>query len=199
MEYTTLPIIRTKQLSDDFFEVIFKRKREKLYLPGDYIYVKKSPSDDFKPYFIASGKNDPWARIIMRGSAADFTTLVEQYGNKLRTRPSAINVFPGLESGKRPVFIGSSVGISPFFAYISSYPSDILTLYAIDNIPNKEWVENYPQAFVLPSIEKFQAIFNPQTSADYYICAPREMVQQIKDILLKANIKESRINYAEYD
>ena len=197
MEYTILPVIRTKRLSEAFFELVLKKKREICYGPGDCIYIKKPASDEYRPYFIASGIQEPWLRIIIR--ASDSTELQElKSGDKVRVKPKLFSVFPSLASAKRPVFICASVGISPFLSYISTSPSAKLDMYVIGDVPNMEWVKNYKQAIICASAGELEGKFKAQSRPVHYICAPKIQAQAIKNLLKRSGIKEDKINYIDF-
>ena len=186
-------------MSDDYFEVVLKRKREKIYKPGDCLLVKKSASDEMTPYFIASGVGDPWIRLIIRShNPSDINQDIWQAG-KLRVDPEAFNVFPTLASdNNKPTFICSSVGISPFLSYMSTFPSERINLYVIGQVPNHEWVKAHPQAQIYASVSKLSEQFPAKRSPNHYICAPHDVAQSIRSMLASAKIKEKKIKYIDF-
>ena len=201
MEYTILPVIRTKRLSEAFFELVLKKKREICYGPGDCIYIKKSTSDGtskYRPYFIASGTQEPWLRVIIRANYRTMDLQALKAGDKVRVKPKLFSVFPSLASADRPVFICASVGISPFLSYISTSPSAKLDMYIIGDVPNMEWVKNYKQAIICASAGELEGKFKAQSRPVHYICAPKIQAQAIKNLLKRSGIKEDKINYIDF-
>jgi ferredoxin-NADP reductase len=186
-------------LSSDYFEVVLKRKREKIYKPGDCLLVKKSASDEMTPYFIASGVGEPWIRIIIRANdPSDINQDIWQAG-KLRVDPEAFNVFPTLASdNNKPTFICSSVGISPFLSYMSTFPSERINLYVIGEVPNHEWVKSHPQAQVFASVNELEATFEAKMSPIHYICGPTDQAQAMLNMVKRSKIKDKKIKYIDF-
>jgi len=193
MQYTTLPVIRTKKLTDNYTEIITKRKREIVYKPGDCLLIKKPASDDYRPYFLASGTQEAWLRIIVRCNTCEIIS-----GNKIRTKHKPFNVFPSLVAVKKPVFICSGIGASPFLSYMSTFPSEEVQVYITPGTVNEEWLTKVKQAKIISSASELRNVLEVKQKPEYYICAESEQAQAFKQILLDSGIKEKKIQYMDF-
>lgn len=186
MDYTVLPIIRTKRLNDGYFEVILKKKREILYRPGDSLYIKKDPSADWTSVFVASGVSEPWLRIILPEEDYEKISQASKIRAKNDISREALTLHLDLD---KPIFICEGLGIAPFLSYISSYPSEWVIVYTIGNVPNQAWIDCYPQAIKCSSVKHFKDIYAKQALKNHYIFASDETRQAIEKHLASVKIK----------
>lgn len=186
MRYTIYPIIRIKDLEDDYFEVIIRAKREKEYKPGSILYVRHSDGQ-FNPYAVASGMNDPWIRLLGKKGTND--ELYNARG-KLKIRTDIDNLFPELYEDETAAFICTGLWCSCALAYVSTFPGSKAPIYTIGDVPNITWLKNYPQAQICANLDELKKLNlnNINKDLNYYILAEKKSAQAIKNLLASADI-----------
>lgn len=142
MKYTKLAVVRKRQISDQASELLVKREKIQ-FLPGDCMLLY-GPNNIIRPYFIASGIQEPNLRfIISNKESSDMVSYIDtlKYGDMIRTERVPKRLMPDLIKADNMVFIVESYGISPILSYLSTYPDKrgINILYQ-GNV-NIEWLK----------------------------------------------------------
>ena len=134
MTYTKHQIIRMRDLNEQFYEILFTNNSLK-FIPGSSVTLYNG---DRKPLFIASGIQEPWARLILeRGKSPNL--LPGETSLKLNLE--VVNKIPSLISEDSPNFILTPSMVSPFFSYASSFPSTRCKVcYLGENKISEDWV-----------------------------------------------------------
>ena len=114
--YKKYQIIRIKELSENYFEVLFQ-KGTLNFLPGAAVKIY---NNEEYPVPIASGIGEVWCRLIMR---QDIHGHLFPVGTKsIKLLHETVNIVPMLMAETSPNFILTSEMAGIFFSYVSTYP-----------------------------------------------------------------------------
>lgn len=167
MKYTKHNIIRIKDLTTNFFEIIFARDHLK-FVPGSVLELKGIKGDRH-PLFIASEPDCGWVRVIAdKREYPGLYTLKPKDTLKVCTISTTVDI-PNGGVG----FIVSDVGISPVFSLISTFPQQKQTIYYLDNEPiSLEYLQHQHQVYTkLEDLEEEMI---------YYLIGSRKYLEPIK-------------------
>lgn len=159
---------RIKDLNDLYFEVLFQ-KNDLTFAPGSTItlYNKR----EF-PIFIASGIQEAWCRIILNKNIYSFIYDMNKsnaINNKsIKINVDVINELPTLLTEHAPNFIITTEMISPFFSYVSTYPTVKCNVcYLGENKISEDWIKSN---HLLVNIKEFNSLNN------IYVLGNREIL-----------------------
>jgi len=197
MKYTTLKVIRTKDLPDKAFELILER-RDIQYIPGDCLLIK-GLNNEFRPYFVASGMQEPWFRIIIEKNLND--SLINylyniKKGSRIKVKREPFSIFPNLINQKqKTIFIASGIGIAPFLSYFSTYPLQKITkvIYHVQEEGiNVAWLKTRQDIIINtnPNILINEIPLNKKCR--YYLCGSGKIVTQFKTAI-SGKVKDSKV------
>jgi len=154
MNYTKHQIIRIKDLSDDYFEVVFNKKTLN-FTPGDAVTLYKG---DGTPLFIASGIAEPWIRLIipMEFKTPNFSPGVRCIKLDLHVQ----TLMPSLMSEESPNFVISPAGLGAFFSYVSTYPhKHCKVCYLGDGRISEDWIKAYHKLVSKKGMKKAKNVY----------------------------------------
>lgn len=119
--YTKNIVVRTRDISDDIFELLFQRCGVKT-IPGDQICIQPPAGGEFesKPIWVASGIKEPWVRILCDKMFHPWLSGLK-YPSTIKIE-TVTSVYPDLIKDPQPCFCVSGTGIAVPMSYISTYP-----------------------------------------------------------------------------
>ena len=198
MDYTTLQVVRVKDLSESYFEVILQN-RNIIFKPGDCLNVIDTASDNCRPFFISSGIQEPWLRLLIKRSSAgvmiDYLYNLKKK-SKIRIGNEPFSIFPGLIYTKRPVFLAESIGLHPFLSYFSTYPGKKIEkmVYVHHNKPvNLPWLKSNTPLIEAKEIGCILDRIPINRKSEYYICGSGDSVQAFKQHIIQEGVSEKKI------
>ena len=186
--HTLHPIMRTKQLTIDTTEVLFKRNGLK-YKPGDKVKL-----EGLSPY-IASGIQEPWIRILLKTEQVSMKA-----GESLRVygiESDTLNLINANEEKATAVYIAINEGIAPCLSYLSTFPQDKFRaiIYKYDNEGvNIDWLKQNQLLFDSNNLSQLLSsipLNDEEYNSDYYIYGQGDTM--IKDYLLNHGIGVNNI------
>ena len=192
MKYTKLKVIRTKELSDDIFELILDSRGMK-FKPGDVITINHPINGvmESRPFFIASGIQEPWIRILIRindGVLIDYLFNIKKHA-MVKVNIEPFSIFPKLlTQDEKCIFIASGIGISPFLSYFSSFPSTKVSqlLYHIKSEGvNSDWLFKNHNAIIDMHIDNLINSMDVNKKDHYYLCGAENVIGIFENILKK--------------
>jgi len=179
MKYSLHKIIRIKDLTKNYFELIIDKGKIPVGF-GTQIFLHNPLNFEHKSsYIIASGIQEQWIRLILnKNNEPLIYSLLKN--STLKIDSIVVERFPDLmadtKKEKELIFIVDDDGVALLFNWISSNitikPKHI---YYLSNDPiNKNWfIENqYPISFNMPKLIL--------PSDVYYVNGSSELIQQIQ-------------------
>jgi len=152
--YTKHQIIRTKDLDNGHFEVVFN-KRSLNFKPGDVVSLYNTGSE---PVFIASGISEPWVRLILPEHLR--TPNFEPGVRSIRLDLEVESRIPTLITEENPNFLITPAGLGAFFSYVSTYPhKHCKVCYLGDNRVSEGWIKAYHKLVSKKQIKKAKNVY----------------------------------------
>lgn len=160
-DYTLHAIVRTKTFSKNAHELVFKRGYNR-YRPGDQIDIL-----DIGKYYIASGIQEPWARVLIDD--------VHIPSPNIRIAKDITNLYPTLVGAnpKDTVFIAGDLGIGPCLSFCGTFPSDkfakIIYKHSGEGV-NQLWLDANQDTIHCEDLSIALSEIPIDNKYNYYIC-----------------------------
>lgn len=153
-DYGIHKVWRVKELNDEFFEVVFSRRRLD-FISGSAVDLFSYP--DSPSAFIASGKQEPWVRVILdKGRYSNFDMDIDS----IKICRDTVNLIPDLFNEESPNFLIDSYGVSPFLSYVSTFPNvKCKVCYVGDNKVAYDWIKSYHKIVTKKEIRKCNDVY----------------------------------------
>ncbi|MFW9948627.1 MAG: hypothetical protein ACFFKA_00705 [Candidatus Thorarchaeota archaeon] len=189
-----LNVVRVKHLNSEVFELVTERSNIK-FIPGDVLIINASGQE--RPYFIASGIQEPWLRFLIRKSLSPVVNHLSDLtlGSRITVLKNPISIFPNLikEADNKLTFFAAGIGISPVFSFLSTYPKIQPDIFYYDkNHISDSWLKKYPgyRNEITPDIILDYSNMNKKNK--YYLCGQESIVTQYENIINK-KVNQKRI------
>ncbi len=208
-------IIQIRHLTDKVFIVRFERAGLK-FRPGQRLIIGFDKEPDQREYSIYSGEQDDYLEILVRevenGNISSNLKLSEP-GRFLKVN----GPFGSFSSGsfsfyrRKPVFIATGTGISPFHSIIKSYSGIDYTLihgvrYKVEAYESNEYD---PRRYFLCTsgethknqkcrVTKFIRTFMAEPDMLFYLCGNGSMIYEVWHILRDKGVPDENIFTERY-
>lgn len=186
MSYILSTIIRTKHFSPSIAELVFKKPVMQRYKPGDKLRLL----DYDKYYYIASGVQEVWSRIIIDDQVYINTQQIRFEREPTNDIPNLIGTDPS-----KTVFICDDLGIAPALSFCGTYPQDkfakIIYKHSGKGV-NEEWLKQNQNVHECVSLQPEDLATAPiEKDYNYYICCSKQENTLVKDYLLNKGVSDS--------
>lgn len=186
MSYILSTIIRTKQFSPGISELVFKKPVMQPYKPGDKLKLL----DFDRYYYIASGMQEVWSRIIIDDKVYINTPSIRFEREPINDIPNLLGTEPS-----KTVMICDELGIGPALAFCGTYPRDkfakIIYKHSGKGV-NEEWLNANQNVIHAVTVEAETLHSIPiEKDYNYYICCSKQENTFVKDYLLNKGVSDS--------
>ncbi len=213
-------IIESNFLSEDVKHLVLSIPKNFKFLPGQYVSIilEKEDKKIRRPYSICSFPNhenkiELCIKIVENGIATPIISKLN-IGNKLEVLgPLGEFIIDEKSKDKNIVFISNGTGIGPFKSMIpwileNGFENEITLITGYREMPlyDKEFKDlekkfpNFNYRVALSSQGKrVQDILEINKNAHYYLCGLKEMINSVRNILVKNGVEMSSIFSEKYD
>ena len=182
MSYFLAQIKRTRPFSKKVSELVFQRPITSRYKPGDKVTLM----DFEKDYYIASGVQEVWARILIDDIYIPTTSI------RIKREPT--NDIPSLIGAEpsKTVVICNDLGVAPALSYCATYPNDkfagLFYKHSGEGV-NIEWLKKNQKVTEWQQLAASRFVDIPtEPDFNYYICCTDRENALIKDYLLNQGV-----------
>jgi len=198
-----------KELAGNAFIIRFDRGSFD-FQPGQYINISLANDTEIREYSIYSSIHDPFLEVLIKevhGGYLSRKLKKLKKGNLLYIEgPFGYFLLPEKAQSVKNFFIATGTGISPFHCFTLSYPQLKYTLlHGVQTATYAYERECYmaDQYILCTSKEKtgafggrvsdFLRLQNIDPSAYYFLCGNCDMIYEVHDILIDAQVSTEHI------
>lgn len=184
--YTKNKLHRFKQLNTHHWELMLGRNNFNVK-PGSAIDIVK-PGEQPRSYYIASGSQEPWIRLILPETDPWLHYFKSIKPNdSVRVMPDIVEKLPNLYSiSQDDVIFCTDQGISPYLSYVSTFISEeiypTLVYQFKGNGVNLDWIQGRQKVIggrdLDPLIDQM-----PKDAKRYFIITNNKSYNKIKKVL----------------
>ncbi|MCP3686751.1 MAG: hypothetical protein GY861_29280 [bacterium] len=154
INYKKYQIRRIKELSENYFEVVFQ-KGTLNFTPGDCVQLYKNEK---YPIPIASGIGEVWCRLIMRRDIHGH--LFPEGTKSIKICHELVNVAPTLMAEEKPNFVLTPEMVGIFFSYVSTFPEvKCKVCYLGDERIQEDWISMAHKVVSPKQIKKCDCLY----------------------------------------
>ena len=210
-------ITQKNQLNPHVFQFTFQTQHPVLFTPGQYAtviidaktrrqYSFCSPANNSTSFDIVVDVSPmgPGSKFFMEKKVGDRVEILAPLGNFIYT-----------ESSRKKIFIATGTGIAPFRSMIITAPSESIVLYwGLRHEEDVYWQQEFEEfSNTHPNVQFILTLSQPSDNwvgkkghvqdhlfsqlnlrnADYYICGNKDMVSDVREKLLAAQVPTTQV------
>ncbi len=187
-DYILSSIVRCQKLTPSISELLYKKPMFFRYRPGDKVKLL----DYDKEYYIASGVQEPWARVLI-----DNDIYINSPTIRIKREPT--NDIPDLVASEpsKTIIFCDDMGVAPCLSFCSTYPSEKLSnIYAatVSNLANNSWLNTHQNVTIKRDVSNLLGNDIPiGDEYNYYVIMDKKGNTLVKDYLLDKGVPDNKV------
>lgn len=206
---TQFRVLERRDVGGDAF--VLRMDRHALaFEPGQYLSVGRAGSIHMREYSIYSGTQEPHLEILVKRVQDGFVSrelgALEPGDGVAVDGPFGYFTIDEAVRGERFVFIATGSGISPFHAFVRSYPNlDYRLLHGIRTLDERFEYDAYERSRITTCVTRAEGgdfdgrvtaylrAHPVDADARYYLCGNCDMIYEAFDILQEAGVPHGHL------